>query len=137
MANNGVERISFSDFSRTRTLSAQALDARAQAQPGTHIQRLLGIIGTPDEIAGLETLFEVGGLAAKRLLAQKLADIVAALSTFCAIVVVHDLPAPSTYDGGADINALATYMSAQATGTDLNQSVYPTTAGSVLDTCYN
>lgn len=140
MPTGKVERINFSDFSRTRTLADQALDARAQTVQGTHVHRLLGIIDSGEELAMLETSLEAGDDAAARLLTQKLFDIVDALDTFCSITVATDSDDPSDFDGGEEINALSDFMSAQSLGNDVATRIYPTTAevdDAIVDPSYN
>lgn len=136
MATARVERVTISDMGRTRTVTAQAVDARAQAQPATHVIRLLGLVGSADEMYAVKTLLEAGGLPAKRLLVAKLEDIVSALSTLCSITVIHDASASSTFNGGAEINALAAYLTTHETGEDTNKSIYPGSAGATIDPGY-
>lgn len=137
MANVRVERINNSDLNRTRTLATQGYDAREQVLQATHIIRILGIVGTADELAGIAKLLEAGGNEAKKLLTKKLEDLVSALSQFCSITVTQNAPASSSYSTGAEMTALAAFMGSLETGTDKNQSIYPTSATSVIDPSYN
>lgn len=120
-----VERINLSDMSRIHSIGTRKLENRMQAQPATHMIRLIGFIGSADECYGLQRLLDAGGLPAKRLLTKMLEDVVSALSSLCAITVTQNAPAASSYNAGTDLNALATRLSVMRSGDDQNLSIYP------------
>lgn len=105
--------------------------------PATHVIRVLGLVGSADEMYALQRLIELGGNDAKKLLTRKLEAVAQALSTFCGITVVQDAPASTSYSTGTEITTLATYIGSHEQGEDTNLSIYPTSTGSVRDTGYN
>lgn len=136
-----MARINFSDFSRTRTLGDQPLDSRDQTYPGTHIDRLTGLIGTPEQIAAFQNLWnESESIVLQRFLIQQLNDVVDSLDALgITITLGGDSSTPSDYDAGPEMNALSDFVSARRLDTpgsreDKNSSVYPTTADNDEDT---
>ena len=113
------------------------MDARQQVQPATHVIRLLGLIGTADEMYQIQAALNAGGNAAKRLLTKKLEDLVVALNAYCSIVVTQNAPASSGYNAGTEVNALSDYMGRQDTGDDVAKTIDATTATTATDPAYN
>jgi len=134
-----VERISTSDLSRSQQYTGIKGFNKADhvmTRQATHVIRLLGVVGTADEMEALATILRTGGVAAQRLLVQRLVDIQTALLALTNVVNITfggDNSTPSHYDGGSEVNTLATYLSG-LTGQSKNQSFYASSTGTFTDT---
>ena len=114
-----------SDRIRTSDMSATQPTLTQTAYEATHVNRLLGLVMTGDEAATLERLLEAGGLPARRLLVQKLNDLLIACAAIGLFGSLGGIDDPTDYDGGAEINALANYMSTLASGDSRNENPPP------------